>query len=225
MRQNESKSVFKVFIFIFCIINVLALIFMIKWTSSSVDAETITYTLPPAEVEETNEVSNNASLFPKLYISRDSFPEFEQDDLYDLLAVLKEKELIYAEDSEGVDITDAVEYSISADRDTPGEFDVTFSVTDEARRTVAETVSLQVELTSPFLMFYENPTSITSGDKFSITNCVSVAMDVDGANLIDYIEMDGYVDTYTPGTYNIEIYVYSRVDNSLTRRPLEVIVE
>ena len=225
MRKNiYTFSILKFIIALFCILNIIALFFLLKKdTQSQNNAVSISY-----EVEDDNvssEGTDSAVAAPLLFLDESLIPDLSEDDLYDLKDILIKASALKAEDGMENDISDQIEWSITPVTDNPGAFDAEFSITNDNRRSAGASTTVSTTLTSPFLMLTDESVIIPTGTDFSITPYIATAIDIDGSDLSEYVASDGYVNGYSSGTYSTVIYVYSRVNDSMTRKTLTVTVQ
>lgn len=223
-KKIESTSFLKLAVLVFCLVNIVALLVLLRQDAKAKsNAEAISYNLPEEETD--SKETENPSFSPVLTLDESLIPELTQDDLYDLKNVLIKAGALHAEDGEGSDITDQVTWTLSPVEDQPGTFDAAFTVQNEHRRLAGATVSVSAELTAPFLKLTEETAVVATYSDFSISPYIDIAMDVDGSDLTEYVTTDDYVNTSSTGTYNISIYVYSRQTDSMTRKNLTVTVQ
>ena len=112
------------------------------------------------------------------------------------------------------DITGSIVVTGSVDANTPGEYVLTYSATDEAGNTGTATRTVIVEaaadVTAPVVTLIGDATiTLTEGDTYTEQGATAVD-DVDG-DLTGSIVITGTVDTSTPDTYTL---TYSATDSS-----------
>lgn len=221
-KKIESSDVIKILILIFCLVNISALFFLLRQESRSENVNSvISYNLPEEEEEE-KEAPHAA--YPLLILDESLIPDLTEDDLYNLKDVLIEAQALSAEDGQGNDISDQIEWTLMPVEGQAGTFDASFSIQNDQRRISAAATTISVELTAPFLKLTDDHIKIDSYSDFSISPYIEIAIDVDGDDLTEYVATDDYVNTASTGTYNITIYVYSREVDSMTRKDLTVTV-
>lgn len=219
-----TSSFFKAIVFLFCIINIVVLLLLLRNDAKDQNnAVSISY-----EIEEDTESSDGADstiVAPTIFLDENLIPDLSEDDLYNLKEILINASALKAEDGMGNDISEQIRWNISPVADNPGTFDADFSITNDNRRSAGASITISTALTSPFLMLTEENATIPLGTDFSITPYIATAIDVDGNDLSEYVASDGYVNSYSSGTYSTVIYVYSRVNDSMTRKTLTVTVQ
>ena len=187
------------------------------------NAKAISYDVPEEETEA--ELQNNSALSPVLILDESLIPALSQDDLYNLKDILISAQALRAEDGEGNDISNQIEYDLNPVDGEPGTFDAEFVVQNDQRRSAGAAVTVSTELTAPFLMLTDDSVVVAAYSDFSISPYIKMAIDIDGDDLTEYVTSDDYVNTSSPGTYNISIYVYSRENDAMTRKNLTVSVQ
>lgn len=223
-KKIESTNVLKLVVLIFCIINAAALFVMLRQEAQAKsNAEAISYNVPDEETE--TEQQENHTLSPVLILDESLIPTLAQDDLYNLRDVLVNAQALRAEDGEGNDISNQIEYTLNPVEGEPGSFDAEFVVQNDQRRSAGAAVTVSTELTAPFLMLTDDSVVVDAYSDFSISPYIKFAIDIDGDDLTEYVTSDDYVNTSSPGTYNISIYVYSRENDAMTRKNLTVSVQ
>lgn len=223
-KRIESTNVLKLAVLIFCFINVAVLFVMLRQEAQAKsNAKAISYDVPEEETEA--ELQNNSALSPVLILDESLIPALSQDDLYNLKDILISAQALRAEDGEGNDISNQIEYDLNPVDGEPGTFDAEFVVQNDQRRSAGAAVTVSTELTAPFLMLTDDSVVVAAYSDFSISPYIKMAIDIDGDDLTEYVTSDDYVNTSSPGTYNISIYVYSRENDAMTRKNLTVTVQ
>ena len=223
-KKIESTNVLKLAVLIFCFINVAVLFVMLRQEAQAKsNAKAISYDVPEEETEA--ELQNNSALSPVLILDESLIPVLSQDDLYNLKDILISAQALRAEDGEGNDISNQIEYDLNPVDGEPGTFDAEFVVQNDQRRSAGAAVTVSTELTAPFLMLTDDSVVVAAYSDFSISPYIKMAIDIDGDDLTEYVTSDDYVNTSSPGTYNISIYVYSRENDAMTRKNLTVTVQ
>ena len=223
-KKHEPSVILKTIILLFCIVNVLTLFLVLrheKQTQNS--AQVISYDVPEEEADEGTTSSQVPS--PVITLDESLIPDLSEDDLYDLKNVLISAGALSAEDGQGNDVTDSITWTLTPVADQPGTFDADFLIQNESRRSAGASYTVSAELTSPFLFLSDRNVTVARDSSFSISPYIKIAMDVDGNDITEYVACDEYVNTASSGTYNITIYVYSRVTDSMTRKSLTVTVQ
>ncbi|MEE1035240.1 MAG: hypothetical protein U0L06_11810 [Agathobacter sp.] len=222
-KKFEPFNLLKIVVLILCIANVVVLLFLLdrdEHINNKTDA--ISYNVPEEESDTIENSEETAS--PVLTLNENLIPDLSEDDLYDLKNVLIKAGALTAEDGLGNDITDQIVWTLSAVEGEAGVFDASFSVENENRRSVGATATVSAELTSPFLLLTDDSIMVEEDSSFSISPYIKIAMDVDGSDITEYVTTDDYVNTGSTGTYNITIYVYSRIVDNMTAKELTVTV-
>ena len=218
------SNVLKIIILLFCIINVAVLIFLLR-KDAMAESKTVSITYDVPEEDSSSLEADTSSIAPVITLDESLIPSLSEDEMYELKNVLVQAGALKAEDGQGNDISEQIQWSLKPVDDAPGTFDADFTITNENRRSAGVTITVSTELTSPFLMLTDDNITIPSGTDFSISPYIAIAMDLDGSNLIDRVASDGYVNGYSSGTYSTTVYVYSRIDDSMTRKTLTVTVQ
>ena len=225
MKNNFATSnILKIIILLFCIINAIALVFLFRKDAKAA-SKTVSITNNVSEEDDSSQEADSSAVAPIIILDEDLIPDLSEDDLYELKDVLIQAGALKAEDGQDNDISEQIQWSLKPVDDNPGTFDATFSVTNDYRRTAGATITVSAELTSPFLMLTDDNVTVSSGTDLSITPYISIAIDIDGSDLMDRVSSDGYVNGYSSGTYSTTVYVYSRIVDSMTRKTLTVTVQ
>lgn len=118
-----------------------------------------------------------------------------------------------AEDDVDGDITNSIEISGEVDTDKPGEYEIIYTVSDEAGNNTEETrVVNVVDKTAPEItLIGDNPLELEVGDTYNEQGA-SVEDNVDG-DITDDIEISGEVDTEEVGEYEITYTVSDAAGN------------
>ncbi|MFC7407031.1 immunoglobulin-like domain-containing protein [Georgenia alba] len=125
---------------------------------------------------------------------------------------------VTATDEEDGDLTDAVEVEGTVDTSTPGDYELTYTVTDSdgatttATRTV--TVTAAPPANTPPVLEGVDPTSVVEGEDFDPMAGVTATDEQDG-DLTSEVTVDGTVDTSTPGDYELT-YTVTDSDGATT---------
>lgn len=115
---------------------------------------------------------------------------------------------VTASDPEDGDLTNAIGYTTTLDKNTPGTYTVTYSVTDSAGHTVSVTREITVINDKPSIVFLnDNPVEV--GTSFDALKDVHAADFQDG-DVTSKVTAEGKVDTTTPGQYEL---TYSVTDS------------
>lgn len=223
-KKAETSNIIRSLILVLCLANVLFLLFVLRQEAmAKSNAEAISYSMPEDEAEEQTETALVPS--PVLILDESQIPDLQQNDLYALKDVLVDAQALRAEDGQGNDITDQIEWHLIPVENEPGTFDADFTVRNEYKRSAGASLTVTTELTAPFLMLTSDSIEVAAESSFSISPYIAIAIDTDGDDLTEYVSTDDYVNTYSPGTYNITIYVYSREVDAVTKQNLTVTVK
>ncbi|MFD1716447.1 immunoglobulin-like domain-containing protein [Georgenia deserti] len=126
---------------------------------------------------------------------------------------------VAASDPEDGDLTDQIEVTGTVDTTTPGEYELTYSVTDSAGTTVTVTRVVTVTepepVNTPPVLGGVEGTTIEAGSEFDPLEGVS-ATDAEDGDLTDQIEVTGTVDTTTPGEYELTYTVTDSAGTTVT---------
>lgn len=179
---------------------------------------------PAAEAEAEKEEETSAEDREKISIELSgTLPELEEKDLYNLAEVLIQAGALRAADGNGLDHSDQIICEIAADTAAPGHFTAAFSLqTEEGQIERGPSAEIRVEMTEPFLAFYQDEVSLTAGTEFDPYENILICMDVDGTVLTEYVALDGYLNTDLAGDYDLRFYIYSRVNGSSASRNMMV---
>lgn len=123
---------------------------------------------------------------------------------------------VTASDPEDGDLTNAIGYTTTLDKNTPGTYSVTYSVTDSAGHTVSVTREITVINDKPSIVFLnDNPVEV--GTTFDALKDVS-ADDYQDGDLTGKVTADGKVDTTTPGQYELTYSVTDSDGQTVTKQ-------
>ncbi|WP_125582393.1 immunoglobulin-like domain-containing protein [Lacticaseibacillus suibinensis] len=123
---------------------------------------------------------------------------------------------VTASDSEDGDLTNAIGYTTTLDKNTPGTYTVTYSVTDSAGHTVSVTRDITVINDKPSIVFLnDNPVEV--GTTFDALKDVS-ADDYQDGDLTGKVTAEGKVDTTTPGQYELTYSVTDSDGQTVTKQ-------
>ena len=223
-KKREPSVILKTIILIFCIANVLGLVLALRHEKQTQNnAQVISYDVPEEEADEGATSSKVPS--PVITLDESLIPDLSEDDLYDLKNILISVGALSAEDGQGNDVTDSIVWTLTPVADNAGTFDADFSIQNENRRSAGASCTVSAELTSPFLFLSDSNVTVARDSSFSISPYIKIAIDTDGSDITEYVTSDDYVNTSSSGTYNITIYVYSRVTDTMTRKNLTVTVQ
>ena len=204
----------------------------VSQTTAAESTDTASGTAPVTQSEtniiETNtEGSNTASeeIRPFIRVGSD-LPYVPVNELKDIVRIYSDYQMIYAEDSQGTPITELVTETHEPIPGDDAHYRVVFSATDA----YGETAELEIAapITTPTAPVFELTTDhawLSVGDTFRFYEYVRTVTDIDGSPLDEYIELDGAVDTSTPGDYHLTYRTRSRIDKSITEVPLTVTVQ
>ncbi len=121
-----------------------------------------------------------------------------------------------ATDNVDGDLTNDIEVTGTVDTNTPGEYTITYTVTDSSNNTATETRTVQVVADDPPVLTLNgaNPLTINVGESYSEPG--ATADDAIDGDLTASIEVTGTVDTNTPGDYTITYTVTDSSNNTAT---------
>ena len=143
---------------------------------------------------------------PTLTVSQ-KLPEMDTEEgAAALLRLLKREGAVYADDGFGNDITE----KITAEMPEPGEDDETVPMTLQVTNVIGDSFETQIMLeasaTGVVMKLTAKETTIHVGDTFSFYPFIKECHDAEGNDLHHNIMVRGYVDNYTAGDYELEIY-------------------
>lgn len=234
-NNNRSGRIIRTIIVVLCIINIVFLAVASRRgvnagntsdrsdtaaTSVSEYAATSETSAPAAD----NQGRQDNDAAPSITLA-DNLPDLTQDDLDDVVPVLKEADAISADDGNGNDITDDIEAYATADLDNLGDFTLHFSVTNDNDKTAEATADVTVEITKPILELTEYNVTLNRNARFQDLSYVDTAVDEDGSDLSRAIHIDGSVNTSSAGTYDVTYTIRSTRDNASAEKTLHVTVE
>lgn len=239
-NNNRTGRIIRVIIVILCLINIAFLAIASRRgvragnisgsrsgtadTGAAATAVTeYATTSETAKAERQTEQTENNTGTPSITLS-DNLPELTQDDLDDIVPVLKDADAISADDGNGNDITDDIEAVTTADLDNLGDFTIHFSVTNDDDETAEATADVNVEITKPILELSTYSLTLDRNAEFDDLSYVETAVDENGDDLSRAIHIDGDVDTSKAGTYNVTYYIRSNIDSRRAEKTLRVTV-
>lgn len=151
--------------------------------------------------------------------------ELSAEDLTDLSAVLRERELLTADDGFSRDASDQVSWVRT--RISRGSYTITFTLRnqfyDEAACTVRATVS--GEVSDIELELLETSVTISVGEEFDPMRYVALAYDPDQGDMISSVQVSSTVDISRPGTYLVTYTLRSADQTQEARQVLQVRVQ
>lgn len=234
-NNNRTGRIVRAIIVILCLINIAFLAIASRRGvragnisgSRSDAADTastaITEYATASETTEAQRQTENNAGTPSITLS-DNLPDLTQDDLDDIVPVLKDADAISADDGNGNDITDDIEAVTTADLDNLGDFTIHFSVTNDDDETAEATADVNVEITKPILELSTYSLTLDRNAGFDDLSYVETAVDENGDDLSRAIHIDGDVDTSEAGTYNVTYYIRSNIDSRRAEKTLRVTV-
>ena len=156
---------------------------------------------------------------------RGDIPDLRAEDLPVLVSLLIDKNLLYANDGFGQDISGAVTSSVESSADASGNTTVTLSLTNMVNDSYSIDVTVHTGATSgPVMKLTTNNVVLNVGAAFSFYDYIQTAQDEDGNDLYSRITVNGAVDTSTPGTYTLEIFCTDTEGNKSNTETLTVTV-
>lgn len=238
-NNNQTGRIIRTIIIVLCIINIAFLAIASRRgvragntdTSGDISSTSATaateYAAPSSQTAasataETEQQAENTAT-PSITLS-DNLPDLTQDDLDDIVPVLKDADAISADDGNGNDITDDIEAVTTADLDNLGDFTIHFSVTNDDDKTAEATADVHVKITKPILELSTYRLTLDRNARFNNLSYVETAVDEDGDDLSRAIHIDGDVDTSKAGTYNVTYSIRSNEDSKRAEKTLRVTV-
>ncbi len=111
--------------------------------------------------------------------------------------------LCTATDGYGIDISDQVEISAVPSTRFDGTFLVQFAVTNRFGDTAKNELEAATDFKIPHMKLSQKELSLNRGDAFDPRVYILYAVDFDGTNMIDLVEIEGDVNTHMAGTYTV----------------------
>lgn len=122
---------------------------------------------------------------------------------------------VSASDAQDGNLTSAVTYSTTLDKNTPGTYSITYSVTDSAGHTASVTSTITVINDKPSIAFLDG-NRLEVGGSFDPLKSV-MAADFQDGNLTSKVTVDGRVDTSVPGDYHLTYSVTDSDGQTVTK--------
>lgn len=144
--------------------------------------------------------------------------------LDDNLGKLKKhcKGIYSATDGFGNDITDDVEIAATPIKEYNGVFTVEFSVTNIFGDTAQAEDDALTDFQKPHLKLKTEKLELKRGKAFDANSYIKFAVDWNGKNITDLVEIDGEVDTQTLGTYKVKYDLTNEDGQHVNTRKLTV---
>ncbi len=173
-------------------------------SGSSRSEKTITYT---ADTESgRTEASRRLKLVdyegPSIELP-EVMPVVDDSTKDNILALMTGDQSISADDGFGNDISGAVTVKYNTDSTTPRTLYYIFTVKNTFDDSAEASAEVTLELSKPVVMLTQKAVQIDAGEAFNPLSYVSYAIDTDGTSLSTSIQIQGAVDSYTPGTYTL----------------------
>lgn len=153
---------------------------------------------------------------PTINVSN-NLPTIKESELDNAVSALADAGALHAEDGYGNDITSAIKVKWSADESNIGYFVLNFTLENRFADSVSAKASVQAQLSKPLIALTQQEISIPLNDEsFSAMDYVKAAIDTDGTPIDkDSVELNGYVQRDTPGTYPVT-YTVTGPESGLT---------
>lgn len=146
------------------------------------------------------------------------------DDLPDVIRVLKEQELLKAENGYGKDITDTV--TCLRQHKNRNTYEMTFSVVNEFSDSLSVTRTAEItgKVTNPVLTLRQAEVKVNAGTYFEPSEWIKSAYDGEHSVSYDNVEIHSPVDITTPGPYTVTYRLYNADRTAMTEVKLKVTV-
>lgn len=154
-----------------------------------------------------------------------TLPEIDESQTNSIIDYMPDDGSFFANDGYGNDITRAVSVSHAYDEDNPTLIHYTFTVTNLFNDTVSVQADVSLGAAGPFITLKESEVTIARGSSFQPLVYVENAADADGNSLFDRINIEGTVDSNTPGTYILIFSVTTADGKSSPSKELKITVE
>ncbi len=132
------------------------------------------------------------------------------------------KGIYTATDGYGKDITDSVTVTAVPDTQYNGEFLVQFSVTNLFGDTAKNELRTTTQFQKPHMKLTMKETTITRGESFDPLSYILYAIDANGSNLMDFVDIEGEVNTFTVGDYTVKYNLTSPSGQNVKTKKLIV---
>lgn len=142
------------------------------------------------------------------------------EDLDDLVNVLKARNEKKAEDGFGNDITNNISYNYEVIDATLNKYKITFTVnnffSDVRSQTIYKTIEGAKE--GPSLVLSRKSIVLKIGDVFNPIEYIQLASDPKDGDLIEFVKIQGSVDTQKKGQYVVTYSVTNSLSKTVTAR-------
>lgn len=142
------------------------------------------------------------------------------EDLDDLVTVLKGRNEIKAEDGFGNDITGSISYNYEVIDAAQNKFKITFTISnyfsDVRSQTIYKTIEGAKE--GPSLVLSRRSIVLKTGDAFNPIEYIQIASDPKDGDLLEFVRIQGSVDTQKKGQYAITYSVTNSQSKTATAR-------
>ena len=194
-------------------------------------AEATTEALPETTAEPTTEAPAEPEYDGVPFIElAEELPALSQDDLEgDLVQLLADSGALTAEDGYGEDLTPEIraEVRFQPDAEPFGTYRLTLRAENRDGTEATAQRDVSVEIVKPVLELDTYELTLERGEAFNSLEHVVTATDIDGNRdaLFRRINVDGDVNTYAAGTYEVRYRILSMQSDADARRTLTVIVK
>ena len=195
---------------------------------SSRREKVVTYTAKMADGEEitATRMLNLGTRYTGPSISVvDTLPYCAEGEAEGYAKKLAEEGVIRADDGFGNDITGQVSSSLKKYDASREEATVTLTVTNSFDDTYNTDVNVPMNATGIVFTLTTDRASVAYGETFSSLPYVDQCYDAEGNDLIDNVVREGDVDSYTPGTYECDVYCTNAEGEKSIVRHMTVTVE
>lgn len=175
-----------------------------------------------ADAQKTEKSKPEGYTAPSITLGGD-LPAIAQDDLSRIPQLLRDLDLLSADDGAGKDISSDVTCTYTHMQDTT--YDVEFQVTNSYGDHAKKNVSMTFNLTKPLIILKQDHVSISVGDSFDPKEFMESATDVNGDDLLDHVVTSGNISTKKAGSFVVEYSVTSPENHSLGTAKLTVTVK
>lgn len=154
----------------------------------------------------------------------ENMPEAEEADLDTYVTLMPTDGSFAAKDGYGKDITSKVVADYTIEPTNPTIVHFVFSVTNMFNDKVSIPYDITIDSDRPILVLKQDSLTLEKGAAFHAIDYVEKAETQRGADLLHTLEVEGAMDTNTPGKY---VLSYTINDNGLSSIPqkMEVVVE
>lgn len=137
-------------------------------------------------------------------------PEIDPGFADSYVAVLEDRNIIYADDGFGNDVTDQVLASFEGLSDEEPEAKMTLTLENQVLDTAEMEMTVHVQgYNGIVLVLTDYSITLTVGDEFNPRDYVEYAHDEEGNDRKENVRYYNYVDTSEPGEYYVEFWVWN----------------